>query len=80
MIFRFNFKNILYFFIVCSLGFQVGIHWEKYFNNSDGFVDGYVRCCYDIEHGHIQIIDSRYAYVIPRSDSIIKIPIKIISN
>lgn len=79
-IFRFNFKNILYFCIVCQLGFQIGIHWEQYFNKPDGFVAGYVRCCYDIEQGYIQIINKNTAYVVPRTDSIIRIPIKIISN
>lgn len=71
-------KRTLYFFLICGLGFNLGFVYHKFIAPPiDGFVQGYVQCCYDIQHGEIQIIDEENAYIIPRIDSIIRIPIKI---
>lgn len=71
-------KRVLYFFLVAGLGFNVGFWYYKFIAPpEDGFIEGYTRCCYDIEHGELQIIDNETAYIIPRIDSIIRIPVKI---
>ncbi len=71
-------KLTLYFFLICGLGFNLGFVYHKFIVPPiDGFVQGYVQCCYDIQHGELQIIDNENAYIIPRMDSIIRIPIKI---
>lgn len=72
-------KQVLYFCLVVSLGFKSGFTWATFVSPPiEGFTAGYTRCCYDIEHGELQIIDNEHAYVIPRLDTMIRIPIKII--
>lgn len=43
-IFRFNFKNILYFCIVCLLGFNLGITSNHWIHKDEEFNKGYLSC------------------------------------
>jgi hypothetical protein len=70
-------KPILHFLIIFLLGFNVS--WTFYYyikpvNKSDGFVEGYIRCCFDIERGCV-IINKENVDIYFR-DSTLKLTIK----
>lgn len=51
-------KPILHFLIIFLLGFNVSWVFYRYtnpVNKLDGFVEGYIRCCFDIERGNVMI-------------------------
>ncbi len=45
-------RKFLYFCLVFCLGFMIGKTYYRFISPNDvGYIDGYVQCCYDIEHG-----------------------------